>query len=259
MGSSVNSGQLLLQHKDFNNHYAGAFTELKEAKELLDVTLACEDYSLDAHKVVLSASSPFFRKVLLRTKQNHPFIYLKGIKFCDLEDIIDFLYTGEAQIAAEDINRFLEAAQELEIKGLAKENDQETGANEKDSETTVGNDSEMEEKKEYQEVETLKDCETAGKQSALFQDRKIKIEETDSELEKEITNNLEFIFVEGVKAFRCKICDKVCNKKANASDHIESHLDHFTFTCEFCKKIMKTRTALTKHTIRSHTFQTTLE
>merc|ERR1712129_568556 len=98
------------------------------------------------------------------------------------------------------------------------------------------------------------------KHSAVSQDAKVKIdEEPDSELEKEITNNLEFIFVEGVKAFRCKICDKVCNKKANASDHIESHLDHFTFTCEFCNKMMKTRTALTKHTIRSHTFQTTLE
>ena len=162
MGSSVNSGQLLLQHKDFNNHYAGAFTELKEAKELLDVTLACEDYSLDAHKVVLSASSPFFRKVLLRTKQNHPFIYLKGIKFCDLEDIIDFLYTGEAQIAAKDIDRFLEAAQELEIKGLAKEDAQENRAFENNIETTVGSSLEMLGGKVTEEVKNLKDWETLG-------------------------------------------------------------------------------------------------
>merc|ERR1712129_257026 len=148
---------------------------------------------------------------------------------------------------------FLEAAQELEIKGLAKEDVQENRAYEKNIETTVESNLEMDGKKEFQEVETLTELENWMKHSAVSQDAKVKIdEEPDSELEKEITNNLEFIFVEGVKAFRCKICDKVCNKKANASDHIESHLDQFTFTCEFCKKIMKTMTGLTKHIAHNH-------
>ena len=106
---------------------------MKEAQELLDVTLACEDETIDVHKVLLSASSPFFRNVLMKTKQNNPFIYMKGIKFEYLKRIVDFIYNGEAFIAAKDLDKFLEAAQELEITGLATDED---GQNETSEEMT---------------------------------------------------------------------------------------------------------------------------
>ena len=35
--------------------------------------------------------------------------------------LLDYIYTGETQIPAEDVNRFIEAAQELQIKGLVDE------------------------------------------------------------------------------------------------------------------------------------------
>merc|ERR1712086_442447 len=125
MSSSEYSGQLLLQHSDLGQQYRDGFRELREAEELLDVTLACEDDTLDVHKVVMSASSPFFRKVLSKTKQSHPFIYMKGIKFEYLKVIVDFVYKGEAFIAAEDLDNFLEAAQELQITGLATDEDEQ--------------------------------------------------------------------------------------------------------------------------------------
>ena len=38
-----------------------AFGELREGKDLTDVTLACEDgQQVETHKVVLTSSSPFF-------------------------------------------------------------------------------------------------------------------------------------------------------------------------------------------------------
>ena len=98
--------------------FGGAFNNLKEAGELFDVTLACEDETFEAHKVILSASSPFFRKVLSRIKQNHPYIYLKGILHRDLVKILDFIYTGEVTVATEDVSRFLETGEELSIKWL---------------------------------------------------------------------------------------------------------------------------------------------
>ena len=94
---------------------------MKEAQELLDVTLACEDETIEAHKVVISSCSPFFRHVFSKTKQTHPFIYLKGVLHKDLVSLLDYIYTGETQIPAEDVNRFIEAAQELKIKGLVEE------------------------------------------------------------------------------------------------------------------------------------------
>ena len=110
-----------MKQSEFGANCVGGFQELRAAGELLDVTLACEDETIDVHKLVLSACSPFFRKVLTRTDQNHPYIYFRGLNFQDLMSIIDFIYNGEAKIPAEDLARFIETAQELEIKGLAPE------------------------------------------------------------------------------------------------------------------------------------------
>ena len=250
------SGQLLLQQKDFTLQYAGVFTELRETMELLDVTLACEDDSLDAHKVVLSASSIFFRKVLSKTNQNHPFIYLKGVNFNDLKDIIDFIYSGEVQIPAENIDRFLQAARELQIKGLAKDDVKESKP--RDFEKEIKTENLVEKNRNEQDEEEEKYFQENFENDDNKDDECHVDEETKTKIEKEIVNHMEVIFLEGVKAFRCKVCAKICKKKANASDHIEKHLDQ-TFPCMFCNRILKTRTALTKHIIYSDHIEASLD
>ena len=55
---------------------------------------------------------------MLRTKHQHPFIYLKGKKKDKLKNIIDFIYAGESTVAKENLDEFLEVAQELKVKGL---------------------------------------------------------------------------------------------------------------------------------------------
>ena len=117
----VSNGTMILQQTDFLSSFVGSFQELRKAEELFDVTLACEDETIEAHKVVISSCSPFFRHVFSKTKQTHPFIYLKGVLHKDLVSLLDYIYTGETQIPAEDVNRFIEAAQELKIKGLVEE------------------------------------------------------------------------------------------------------------------------------------------
>ena len=82
------------------------------------MTVACEEDSLDVHKLVLSANSTFFRKILSQQKQAHSYIYIRGLKFQDLTSIINFIYLGETKVAGEELPRFLEAAQELGIRGL---------------------------------------------------------------------------------------------------------------------------------------------
>ena len=75
----VSNGTMILQQTDFLSSFVGSFQELRKAEELFDVTLACEDETIEAHKVVISSCSPFFRHVFSKTKQTHPFIYLKGV------------------------------------------------------------------------------------------------------------------------------------------------------------------------------------
>jgi len=73
--------------------------------------------------------------VLSKTKQIHPFIYLKGVLHQDLLALMDYMYNGETKVPAEHVDRFIEAAQELKIKGLAE--DEVNEVEEKEEETTV--------------------------------------------------------------------------------------------------------------------------
>merc|ERR1712129_150318 len=83
--------------------------------------------------------------------------------------------------------------------------------------------------------------EQKGSQSEVnidVKDVKIDIkEETLKEIEGEINKNMECSKnLDGENNFKCKICSKDFKRKQKASKHIESHLDQFTFSCEFCSK-----------------------
>ena len=106
-----------------------AFQELKSDAELLDVTVACEEGQLQAHRVVLSACSPVFREILGKNKHPHPYIYLRGVKFAEMASIINFMYQGEVNVAQEKLNSFLLVAEELKVKGLTKYTHHQNGAN----------------------------------------------------------------------------------------------------------------------------------
>ena len=49
-----------LRWNDFESNISSAFRDLKEDKDFSDVTLACSDQQVEAHKVILAASSNFF-------------------------------------------------------------------------------------------------------------------------------------------------------------------------------------------------------
>ena len=56
------SEKFCLKWNDFRENVATAFGSLREDNTFSDVTLTCEDgQQVEAHKVVLSASSPFFK------------------------------------------------------------------------------------------------------------------------------------------------------------------------------------------------------
>ena len=74
--------KLCLKYNDFKENVSLAFGDLRQDKELTDVTLVCEDgLQVEAHKLVLVASSPFFLSILKRNKHPHPLIYIReGLK-----------------------------------------------------------------------------------------------------------------------------------------------------------------------------------
>merc|ERR1712204_55444 len=111
--------KLCLKWNEFQENAISAFVTLREDSEFADVTLACEDgHQVEAHKIILASSSPFFLNLLRRNKHPHPLIYMRGVNSKDLVAIIDFLYHGEANVYQENLEAFLAVAKELQLKGL---------------------------------------------------------------------------------------------------------------------------------------------
>jgi hypothetical protein len=112
----------ILNQDKFDTHAAKLLNDLMGNKELADVTLVAENQQLKAHKLILSSCSPFFRNIFAENPHQHPLIYLKGVSFENLQNVIQFVYQGEARVNKDKMNSFLEVGQELQIRYLANEN-----------------------------------------------------------------------------------------------------------------------------------------
>ena len=111
--------KLCLQWNEFKENVNLAFGELWGDKEFTNVTLVCEDgHQMEAHKVILASSSPFFEKILQKSKHPHPLICLRGFQSKDFASILDFLYFGQANIYQENLDSFLAIADEIKLNGL---------------------------------------------------------------------------------------------------------------------------------------------
>ena len=67
------SEKLCLNWNDFQDNVKSAFGNLRDDQDFTDVTLACEDgHTIEAHKVILVASSPFLQKLLKLNKHPQP-------------------------------------------------------------------------------------------------------------------------------------------------------------------------------------------
>eukprot|EP00092_Neocalanus_flemingeri_P008179 GFUD01008819.1.p1 GENE.GFUD01008819.1~~GFUD01008819.1.p1 ORF type:complete len:281 (-),score=55.23 GFUD01008819.1:192-1034(-) len=116
----MTTNKFCLHWNDFDTNMTVALRELREEKDFFDVTIACEDSQIQAHKVILSACSTFFRNVLHQNPHQHPLLYLKGVKYKELLSILDFMYNGEVNVAQEELKQFLAVAGDLKVKGLTQ-------------------------------------------------------------------------------------------------------------------------------------------
>ena len=113
--------KLFLKWKDFDSKISSSFEVLRREKDFFDVTLVGEDeFQIEAHKVVLSACSPFFKNILKKNAHQHPLIYLNGLKSKDLKNILDYFYNGKVQMQEGDLNDFLSMAYKLKVSGISQ-------------------------------------------------------------------------------------------------------------------------------------------
>lgn len=116
---SPSEQQYALKWNDFQSSILSSFRHLRDEEDFVDVTLACDIRSFTAHKVVLSACSPYFRKLLKANPCEHPIVILRDVRAEDVENLLRFMYNGEVHIGHEQLSDFLKTAQLLQVRGLA--------------------------------------------------------------------------------------------------------------------------------------------
>ena len=97
---------------------------LFDNKKFTDVTLVCGDQkTIEAHRLILSACSPVFARILDQNNSSHPWIYLRGVDFEELKSIIEFIYLGASSLDSSKVNEFFEIAEDLEVSSIIKSQD----------------------------------------------------------------------------------------------------------------------------------------
>ncbi|XP_050458311.1 protein abrupt isoform X2 [Cataglyphis hispanica] len=140
--SSSSSGgeqQYSLRWNDFHFSILNSFRSLRDHQDFVDVTLACDSCTFTAHKVVLSACSPYFRDLLKANPCQHPIVILRDVASSDMESLLRFMYNGEVHVGQEQLPAFLKTAQMLQVRGLADVNSGASNAKIPPPSTSAGN------------------------------------------------------------------------------------------------------------------------
>ncbi|XP_043236171.1 broad-complex core protein isoforms 1/2/3/4/5-like isoform X5 [Amphibalanus amphitrite] len=114
-----------LQWNDFKGIVTSALYSLRNDEDFVDVTLCCEGRQIKAHRMMLSACSPYFKEVLKGNPCQHPVFFLKDVSYFDISSIIEFIYTGEVNVGQSNLSSFLKTAEMLQVKGLANQDKEE--------------------------------------------------------------------------------------------------------------------------------------
>ena len=272
------SEKLCLQWDDFGVNVRKSLEHLRTTTDFADVTLACEDgHQIEAHKIILAASSQFFQNILKTNKHSHPLIFMRGVKSDELKAIIDYLYCGEASMKEEDLESFLKIAQELQLDGLGRLQEQDETKDDlplnlkdlKSESTETKHDvslpplQNLKQTKSRNQVPTVRKADTKGKTTngIKMQISKSAMATDEQELDETVKSMMETsenMFPMGKKKTRGRIC-KVCGKEGHPTDimrHIEAyHLEGIAISCNFCGKTLRSRHTLRHHIKVHHTQQ----
>lgn len=123
-GSSTPSSpqQFCLRWNNYQTNLTNVFDQLLQSESFVDVTLACDGHSLKAHKMILSACSPYFQSLFFENPCQHPIVIMRDIKWPELKAAVEFMYKGEINVSQDQIGPLLRVAESLKIRGLADVN-----------------------------------------------------------------------------------------------------------------------------------------
>lgn len=91
--------QYCLRWKYHHSNLQTMFSSLLDRGCFCDVTLACEEQMIRAHRVVLCACSVYFDTILTNhANERNPIIIMKDARFNEIKCLIEFMYKGEINV-----------------------------------------------------------------------------------------------------------------------------------------------------------------
>ena len=118
-------GSMTISVKEHQKQLCEKLQSLRSDTNFVDLDLVCEDHHLHVHKVVMAASSKFFKEELSKSVATlHSPVILKledfnmKLKREAVDHIVDFIYKGEINISANLLSPVCEAAHNLGVHDL---------------------------------------------------------------------------------------------------------------------------------------------
>ena len=248
----MNSEKLSLKWNDFQKNVSQSFGLLRQEEDLFDVTLVSEDeIQVPAHKLVLSASSSFFKSFFRKNAHSHPLLYLGGVNSRKLNFVLDYIYHGEVKLYQEDLEGFIEAAQKLRIEGLRKEQEK-LDPKEDDLEIKAENENsiynESSDESYFVDVQNDKNSKTPKRKAT----RGSMIPAGGSLSKTELEQKIEELTVKIEGVYTCRDCGKTAKDKTHLTRHIETHIEGLEYNCPHCGKVCRSKNGLTSHIGKYH-------
>lgn len=142
------TAQYSMRWDDFSSHFTSEFESLRNDEQFVDVTLCCDDRFIKAHKVILSACSPYFKKILMvtfafdfwsfenlwwsisrsplanrnwRVQMNpskHVTVIMHNVEYELMKTLVDFMYLGEVLVNQNNVDRLFKLAKTFNVQGF---------------------------------------------------------------------------------------------------------------------------------------------
>ena len=251
-----------LKWEDFQSSVRKSFSSLRNEQDLFDVTLVSDDeVQISAHKLILTACSPFFKKILKNYPHNHPLLYLGGISSMDLLHMMDYIYNGEVTVHQQELDKFMMVSQKFQLEGLVKDGSRPIPTLPDIDFTQFDPQAFKLPSGATSSALALEACFTQQPQIKLEDTRDLDFLSNSSDVNQasgvatvysfkdmdQVDKQLEEFSEKINGVYTCKICLKTFASRTNNHYHIETHMDGLLFSCDKCDRTTKTRNALKKH------------
>ena len=188
---------------------------------------------------ILSACSLVFKDILKKERNSSAIMYLRGIKYSEMESIIQFIHLGEAIIHEERMDEFLSVAKSLGIKVLSKS---ESEANEETKvisksmgeHPVISDEKLVKVTQESRGDGTVHECD----QNKTFSNRR--------------TFNCHKKSVHEGKRYSCNKCAYQTTHNSHLTVHIQSKHEGIQYACDQCDYQASCKSDLNKHFQQKH-------